>query len=52
MKIELGKEEIESAIKSYLDVWFPAIEVIHIDIVRTKKTEDIKYIVNIKEKGE
>jgi len=52
MKIELSKEDLEKAIKNYIDVWFTAVEVTNIEFVRTKKVYDLKVQVTTKEKGE
>jgi len=52
MKIELSKEDIEKAIKNYIDLWFSAVDVEDIEFVRTKKVNDLKVKITIKEKGE
>jgi len=52
MKLELSKKDIEIAIKNYVDMWFPAVKVVDMEVVRSKKVEDIKYIINVEEKGE
>jgi len=52
MKIELSKEDLEKAIKNYIDVWFSAVDVEDIEFIRTKKVDDLKVKVTTKEKVE
>jgi len=52
MKIELSKDDLEKAIKNYIDMWFTAVEVTDIEFIRTKKVDDLKVKVTTKEKGE
>jgi len=52
MKIELSKEDIEVAIKQYISVWFPAVDVEKIEFIRTKSINSLRANIEIKEKGE
>jgi len=52
LKIELSKDDLEKAVKNYIDLWFPSLDVESIEFIRTKQVKDLTVKITTKEKGE